>query len=185
MGASSGRRTFVRRTWIRHPIRLARGSSSDCRSDTGVTLPILNSVDGEAASIHATTVVSEGWGLALTGASGSGKSGLAAQMLAFGAGLVADDLTLLRPGPGGVTAAAPAQGVQGIELRGIGIVPVPLQGPVPLAGIVVLGPSIERLPKTETMEILGFPIPIIRHPARPDLAAKLMIWIRAYAVAKS
>jgi len=42
-------------------------------------------------TIHASCVAVDGKGLLITGASGSGKSALALQLMAFGAHLIADD----------------------------------------------------------------------------------------------
>lgn len=130
-------------------------------------------------SVHATTVAFSGSALALTGGSGVGKSGTAAQMIALGAQLVADDLTILHRRSGQIFADAPAAGVSAIELWGIGIVPIELSGQTPLAGIAVIGPSRERLPEDETMDVLGLPVLLLRHPLRAELASKLMIWLRA------
>jgi len=46
-------------------------------------------------TIHATTVAVNGRGVMIRGASGSGKSALALQMIAMGAELVSDDRTSL------------------------------------------------------------------------------------------
>ncbi len=61
-------------------------------------------------------------GLLIRGASGSGKSALALELMAYGAALVADDQVLLRPESGQVIARAPEPLVGRIEARGIGII---------------------------------------------------------------
>ena len=45
--------------------------------------------------LHATTVALAGQGVLILGPSGSGKSGLALQLMAMGAELVADDRTIV------------------------------------------------------------------------------------------
>ena len=134
-----------------------------------------------SASIHATAVAVDGRALLICGASGAGKSGLAAEMLALGAGLVADDLCLLRPVGPGLEVARPPGRPALLELRGIGLVPVAGPARAPLAGVWTLGASAARLPAPDTVVLLGRPVPRLRHPARPGAAAKALLWLRAGA----
>ncbi|KIT17998.1 HPr kinase/phosphorylase [Jannaschia aquimarina] len=138
-------------------------------------------IDDVSASLHATTVVIGDKALAICGPSGSGKSGVAAQIIAMDAGLVCDDLTIIRRDGDRLIAAAPPEAIQGIELRGFGIVAVPLSGPMSLAGLLWLGPSSARYPVPETIDILGCPVPILRHPSTFDVAAKAFLWMRGGA----
>ena len=71
--------------------------------------------------IHASTVALDGRAVMITGRSGSGKSALALALMAAGARLVADDRTLLRAGPDGPVASAPAAIAGRIEARGLGL----------------------------------------------------------------
>lgn len=136
-----------------------------------------------AFSLHATTVSLAGRSLAIAGPAGSGKSVTAAQMMAGGADLIVDDLTVLTSGEDHVVASAPEDATPAIELRGIGIVPVRLASAAPLAGVLWLtqqeGP---RLPDPEFLEVGRHSIPLIRHPARFGLAAKMLIWLAAPAL---
>ena len=132
--------------------------------------------DGPAC-LHATAVAIGEAGLLLLGAPGAGKSGTAAQLVASGATLVADDLVLVSPGGSGPVLSAPPDGPSAMELRGFGIVAVPARGPVPLRAALLLGPGRERLPDRETVPVFGAPIPLVRHPASADLAAKLRLWV--------
>lgn len=98
-------------------------------------------------------------------------------MLALGARLVCDDLTVLRRTPHGIDAECPPGGLEALELRGLGLVAMDLVGPVPLAAVVVFGPFGQRLPRAEHVMICGRPIRLLRHPVQPDLAAKLILWL--------
>ncbi|MEO7680691.1 MAG: aldolase, partial [Sphingomonas sp.] len=75
--------------------------------------------------IHATTVAIRGRGVALLGASGSGKSDLALRLIDRGAVLVSDDYTEIGAIDGVVMAKAPRTIAGLIEVRGVGIVTVP------------------------------------------------------------
>lgn len=75
----------------------------------------------EELTLHATAVAVGDAGVLLIGASGSGKSSLALELMTRGAALVADDRVILRPEAGGVRMSCP-QVLRGmIEARGIGI----------------------------------------------------------------
>lgn len=100
----------------------------------------------------------------------------------MGAQLVSDDLTLFTMGGCGVHATAPPEGIAAIELRGIGIVKMTTTSATDLGGLVFLEPSRGRLPPAETIDILNVPIPLLRHSVTGDLAAKLLIWLRARAL---
>lgn len=72
-------------------------------------------------TLHATTVEFEGQGVLIVGASGSGKSSLALNLMAFGALLVADDRTQIELTGGAYLASAP-ETIKGlIEARGVGL----------------------------------------------------------------
>jgi len=124
--------------------------------------------------IHATTVALGGRALALRGASGSGKSALALQLVALGAELVADDRTLLTVRDGRLLAAAPAPIKGLIEARGVGILGLPAATDVPLVCVVDLDrTAVERLPQPEVCDIAGVTIPLLRKVDAPHFAASL------------
>jgi HPr kinase/phosphorylase len=133
-------------------------------------------------SLHATTVSVDGLALLIAGPSGSGKSGLAAGMIAFGATLVSDDLTCLSVKGGRLMADAPASGAGLIELRGIGPCRVPCRGLTPVGAILRMMPSTARLPEPASETFLGQAVRTLTHPSHPDLAAKMMLWMRAAAM---
>lgn len=117
---------------------------------------------GRTLNLHATTVAFGGRGLLILGPSGSGKSGLALQLMAMGAALVADDRTLVsRDGPQLVAACPPAlSGL--IEARGLGILRAAPAGPVPLALAVDLSQvETARLPLPRAMTLLDVDLPLL------------------------
>lgn len=99
--------------------------------------------------IHASAVSADGRGLLIFGPSGSGKSTLALEMIALGAGLVADDQVRIS-GEEGALLAGPKDAGAGfglIEARGVGLLRLPLAGEVPLGLVIDLGEEEkERLP---------------------------------------
>ncbi len=131
--------------------------------------------------LHATTVSVDGAGLTILGPSGSGKSGIALQMIASGAKLVADDRTVLsRPDEGPPLAEAP-RAISGlIEARGFGLIEVPVVTSARLAAILDLGfLEAARLPAPRFRDILGFSLPLIHRVEAPWFAAALVLWLRS------
>lgn len=113
--------------------------------------------------IQATAVAIGGRALMIEGPSGSGKSSLALALIDRGAMLIGDDgVTLNRVGDRIV--ASPPPNIAGlIELRGIGLVELPLAPPTPLALVLTLGGEAgDRLPDTvPSREMLGLAIPCL------------------------
>ena len=99
------------------------------------------------ANIHASCVALGGKGVLLLGPSGAGKSDLALRLIDQGAKLVADDRTILFTLKGALHARAPASIKGLIEIRGIGIVQLPVRTRVRIALVVRLGREGARLPK--------------------------------------
>lgn len=130
---------------------------------------------------HATTVAVGGAGLLIRGRSATGKSGLALQMLALGAGLVADDRTMLsRPDAGPPLATAPPQ-IRGlIEARGVGLIETAAAGPTRLAAVLDMSVvESERLPPTRRVEVLGYALPLLHRVDTPAFPAALMLWLQS------
>ncbi len=98
------------------------------------------------ANIHASCVAIGTAGVLLIGPSGAGKSDLALRLIDDGARLVADDRTILFIAGGALWAKPPAS-IRGlIEIRGVGIVKLPVRARVKIALVVRLGKEDERLP---------------------------------------
>jgi hypothetical protein len=99
------------------------------------------------ANIHASCVAIGNQGVLLLGPSGAGKSDLALRLIDGGAKLVADDRTLLFLAKGVLHAKAPASIKGLLEIRGVGIVKLPVRATVKIALVVKLGREGTRLPK--------------------------------------
>ncbi|WHO38166.1 HPr kinase/phosphatase C-terminal domain-containing protein [Sphingobium sp. AP49] len=118
-------------------------------------------------TLHATTVAIGGRSVLLYGASGMGKSDLALRLIDRGAILVSDDYTLLKRVDGRLIATSPATISGRMEVRGIGIIPMPHVSESPVALLVDLADAVERMPMTPTSRaIAGVEVPVIAVVAR-------------------
>lgn len=124
--------------------------------------------------LHATTVAIGGRGLLIQGASGSGKSALALQLMQLGAELVADDRTALHLQNGQLIADAPDT-IRGlIEARGVGILNATAAGPTPVAAVVDMDQSeTDRLPQRRSTDIAGMTLPLFHNCGMPHFPAAL------------
>jgi HPr kinase/phosphorylase len=101
--------------------------------------------------MHASCVAFADRAILLRGPSGSGKSDLALRLIEAGGQLVADDYVDLEV-TNGILMAGPPETIAGrIEARGIGLLALPFQAPVPVRLLVDLVPrnAVERLPEAE------------------------------------
>ena len=129
--------------------------------------------------LHACAVAVEGRGLLILGASGAGKSSLALQLMALGAGLVADDRVSLHQEAGHLVASAPARLSGLIEARGIGLLHAHALGPTPLhLGVDLDRPEPDRLPPPRHLTLLDCRIPLVLGRDAPHLAYGLMQYLR-------
>ncbi|WP_447412354.1 HPr kinase/phosphorylase, partial [Clostridium perfringens] len=87
----------------------------------------------------------DGQAVLLEGASGVGKSDLALRLIDRGATLISDDYTLLVRSAGSLVARAPDTIRGRIEVRGLGILTLPVVQDVPVHLIVRLGEAPVRL----------------------------------------
>lgn len=133
----------------------------------------------DQGQIHATTVSVEGKGILLMGPSGSGKSALALGLLALGAQLVSDDITLLHRDHNTVTARAPDAAPAAIEARFVGLLRARLTDAVPVALVIDMGrEESERLPPHRTTTLLGVDCPCLHKVAHNHFPAAIMQYIR-------
>ena len=126
--------------------------------------------------LHATAVTVGLRGLLILGPSGSGKSRLALEMIAFGANLVCDDRVWLNKIGKGFQLEAPAKIKGCIEARGLGLLALKYKTPVSLSYCLDL--SLEnkaRLPHASEKTKLGLKVSIL--PGKPIVpqAAALMV----------
>jgi serine kinase of HPr protein (carbohydrate metabolism regulator) len=140
------------------------------------------SAAGRVRRLHGTCVELRGAGVLLLGPPGCGKSDLALRLIDAGARLVADDLVELHRRGRGLIAALPGAvpaALRGrLEVRGVGILPVPARRKSPLRLVVELvRPSeVERLPAPATKRLLGIDVPCLRlAPFEASAAAKLRL----------
>ena len=113
---------------------------------------------GERATIHASTVAIDGRAVMILGPSGAGKSDLALRLIDRGAQLVSDDYTLLVAEADRLVASAPDTIAGRIEVRGLGIVPLPHVDGVPVALAVRIAAAPDRMPLPRQEVFAGVPI---------------------------
>lgn len=130
--------------------------------------------------VHASCVCVDGAGLLICGASGSGKSALALQLMAFGAQLVADDRTCLTDSQGQLMASAPDTIKGLIEARGMGILPARPGGPTRVCLAVNMDQTeTQRLPDPRELTLMGHTVPLFHKVDAPHFAASLFQYLRA------
>lgn len=111
-------------------------------------------------TLHASCVAINGRAVLIEGLSGSGKSDLALRLIDRGAVLVSDDYTVVRRSAERLIASA-APNIAGlIEVRGIGLVPMPAQVDVSVAMIVTISDDVTRMPDDDNSKVIvGVAIP--------------------------
>lgn len=133
--------------------------------------------------LHATCLDIEGNGLLLVGDSGCGKSGLASELMALGAQLVADDQVMLSSKQGKLVASAPVSIAGKMELRGFGVISLAsfcTSTDVALA-VRLQREFPERFPEESvTLPLLGYQVPYLAAASQDRfLASKLMIYMKS------
>lgn len=118
--------------------------------------------ENDPGRLHATCVSINGKGALFIGASGSGKSAAALELVSRGAQLVSDDQVLVRRDRDQIIASCP-DGFEGwIEARGIGILRVPFARDIPVTVVVDMDQTeLHRLPQGRKHEILGLPLDLV------------------------
>lgn len=113
-------------------------------------------------TLHASCVAIGGRAVLIEGLSGSGKSDLALRLIDRGGVLVSDDYTIVKRVGGALVATAPANICGLIEVRGIGLIPMPFESDVPVALAVTLSDSVERLPEAgQVRKVAGVDVPVL------------------------
>ena len=135
--------------------------------------------DAPQTLVHGTCIAVSGEAVLITGASGSGKSSLALQLMAFGADLISDDQTRLTRNAGDVIASAPETLVGLIEARGIGILNAVSGAPARLALVVDLDHvQQKRLPAPMTVCFLGVSVPCLHKVDTMAFPAAILQYLR-------
>lgn len=134
--------------------------------------------------VHGTCVCIGEVGVLLLGPSGSGKSDLALRLIDGGAHLVADDQVQIEAASGALLASPPPGLPRVLEVRGLGLVRVPMAPRVLLALSIDLDPNgvMERLPEPERWHALGLSLPLVRMSAFTASAAAKVRLAAAHAV---
>lgn len=124
------------------------------------------------SSLHSTCVEIKGKAVLICGKPGTGKSSLALQLIDRGAILVADDQTCLSLEKRTLMASPPLALRGLIEVRGIGICPLPYHDRSPLALCVEIQETLpERLPGPLWVEYCGVRIPCLKLVKNDPLSA--------------
>ena len=111
--------------------------------------------DPSSEPLHATAVAIDGAAVVIEGRSGAGKSDLALRLIDRGAVLIADDRVVMVRDGQRLLARAPAAMAGRIEVRGLGIVPVPHVGEAPVALVVRLADEDQRMPERRVRRVAG------------------------------
>ncbi len=132
--------------------------------------------------LHATAIAYGGAGCVLMGPSGSGKSRLAAEMLALGARLVGDDQLVLSVQSGMLMAAAHPNLSGIMELRGLGLIRLSdiIPRHVVHLAVELSTAANERLPAPQTTMFCGQPVPLVRVAPPPQTnGASILQYLKA------
>lgn len=128
---------------------------------------------------HASAVAIDGAAVLIEGPSGSGKSGLALELIGRGAVLIADDRARLVARDGWPFVLAPERLAGVIEARGIGLVATPHLAAAPLRLIVDMGEvETDRLPDRGEETVLGQRVARIRRVDAPHFPSAIVALVR-------
>ena len=130
--------------------------------------------------LHASCVAHQGRAVLILGASGSGKSALALQLMALGADLVADDRTELRLVRDQIMADVPVAISGLIEARGVGILKAKPAGATPVTMVIDMNrKEHSRLPEPQSTVLLGQSLPLLAAVAAPHFPAAVLQMLAA------
>ncbi|KPF62060.1 serine kinase [Porphyrobacter sp. AAP60] len=113
--------------------------------------------------MQATAVAMGGCALLIEGPPGSGKSSLALALIDGGAQLIGDDAVTLARVDDRLIASAPPNIAGLLEVRGVGLIRLPVALPAPVALLLTLGgTAAERLPGAlQCRDIVGVAVPVL------------------------
>lgn len=130
--------------------------------------------------LHATAVALRDRAVLITGASGSGKSALALEMMARGAMLVADDRVILSTTGATVMLDCPEPLRGMIEARGVGLLHAEYRSPVALALAVDMDQTeTDRLPPHRGITYLSQTFPLLHNVASRHFPSAVLQYLRS------
>ncbi len=127
-------------------------------------------------TLHATGVCVEDKGILIIGESGSGKSSLALSLIANGAHLICDDIANLRLIDDTLIMTKPPALPSAIEVRGFGLISVPLLDEVRVDLIVDMAEASDSRLGGHKMQYLGIELPCIKGRDFYRLSDALLVW---------
>lgn len=134
----------------------------------------------DTLTLHASCVEMSGRAVMIMGASGSGKSGLALELMAYGCTLVADDRTILSRRGDVLCCSAPPALIGKIEARFVGILNADTTASATLVLVINLDhEEVIRLPPQRCVSYLGVEVPLINRPSQGHVAAAVLQYLRA------
>ncbi|MFW2544370.1 HPr kinase/phosphorylase [Primorskyibacter sp. 2E107] len=130
--------------------------------------------------LHATAVTVCGRGLLIRGATGSGKSSIALELMSRGALLISDDRVKVDPQEDGAPWLSAPRTIAGlIEARGLGILHAEVADGAPLAAILDLDEmETHRLPPVRESMLMNVSVPLLHNSASPYFAAAVMQYLK-------
>lgn len=133
----------------------------------------------------ATCVAIDGRGILIEGPPGAGKSSLALALIDRGAILVGDDGVLLEQDGARLLASPVAETAGLLEVRGLGLVTMPVLAAIPVALVIVLDRAAPRfIEEPETVTRQGITLPLISlWPDSPVLPMRAELALRKYGLA--
>ena len=133
----------------------------------------------EQIILHASAISCAGRAVVFTGPSGSGKSGMALEMMALGGLLVSDDRTVVTLEQGRVYVSAPVA-IRGlIEARGVGILTAQSVGPVAVSLVVDMSiVETARMPPEREIIILAQSLPLLYNVESRYFPAAILQYLR-------
>lgn len=133
----------------------------------------------DTSILHATAVAVGERAVLIVGASGSGKSSLALEMLARGGVLVADDRVILTGSTTGVLLSCPEPLLGVIEARGVGLLHTTHRSPVALSLVVDMDQTeSERLPPHRTITYLSQTFPLLHNVDNRHFTSAILQYLR-------
>ena len=128
--------------------------------------------------MHATCVDINGSGVLIVGRSGSGKSNLAINLIALGSKLVADDQCEIVKKNNRFRVSKPASLPKSIEIRGVGLVSVPMLNETSLDWVVNMDEAeTERRPDLRFTKIDGYRVPTVFGKNMDEVASRIYVLV--------